>query len=912
MNIQRSLCLEQWRSGIRYVLFSLVLLGSQAALALELSNSFVGKDTPVKAGFWWDEDDPGWNVAVHFAGEQMIVVWSTYTAEGKAVWYMGQGSKQNDTWEIPLRQHRWDVAEARYGGATDVGSLTLTFDGLLSGTMAWELGGESGELALEPFILTDTLTDADRTGLWFEPSNPGYGLAVQTQGSWDMTMVYLYDNEGNPTWALGHNRGMLGAQTIELTNFTGSCPGCSRGPARLSKGVGELNRTFANNRSATMNLSMADEQIEWSVDQAQIALLSETTSSRTHPAALASFRSEAALISYMAEGLLGRGCYSCLEGVDFSPRPAGIAAPESSTTNLQEAGVDEADEVKTDGEYLYVVASETLETGEHELRVMTLADGDASEVSRVAFGMPDYAGFGGMYLLASNGNALDTLVVLRSGFSGVYTDDLIWPGPWSWIDSSTEVIFFDVSDPTNPQQTAQMEIDGGLFTTRRVEDTLYAILRFTPGLRPEDEQSGAVDPQSLLPRVVINGEDRGPILDFDDALLPPQPEGDRHADMVLFVPINLSDPQEKPQAQAVVGQSEAIYFSPEAGYLATTRYAYPVNFAIQAISYPPRIETEIHKFAIDATNVTYQGTGTVPGHLGWGFNERSFRMGEHNGDLRVVSSSQTMWPDHEHRVSVLREGRDQTLEEVSHLPNDARPERIGKPGELLYSTRFMGDRLYAVSFRNVDPLYVIDMVDPADPFIAGELEITGFSEYLHVLPDDLLLGFGKNASPAEVSGDGGTFSWFQGLQLSLFDVSDPSNPTIVQRVDFGRRGSDSPLLYDHHAFSILPGNDTRPARVAIPVSVHDAATPEEVVEDDPTFYYPWQYAGLEMIEVVSGPQPALEALEPLITHSAEAGDDRPYDDKQRSVLVGDTAYYISRGEVWASPWGRGDEAVGPR
>ena len=250
--------------------------------------------------------------------------------------------------------------------------------------------------------MTDTLTDADRTGLWFEPSNPGYGLAVQTQGSWDMTMVYLYDNEGNPTWALGHNRGMLGAQTIELTNFTGSCPGCSRGPARLSKGVGELNRTFANNRSATMNLSMADEQIEWSVDQAQIALLSETTSSRTHPAALASFRSEAALLSYMAEGLLGRGCYSCLEGVDFSPRPAGIAAPESSTTNLQEAGVDEADEVKTDGEYLYVVASETLETGEHELRVMGLADGDASEVSRVAFGKPDYAGFGGMYLLASD------------------------------------------------------------------------------------------------------------------------------------------------------------------------------------------------------------------------------------------------------------------------------------------------------------------------------------------------------------------------------------------------------------------------------------------------------------------------------------------------------------------------------
>ena len=98
----------------------------------------------MKAGFWWNEDDPGWNVAVHFAGEQMIVVWSTYQADGRAVWYMGQGSKQNDAWEIPLRQHSWNVAEARYGGATDVGRLTLSFDGLLSGTMTWELGGVGG------------------------------------------------------------------------------------------------------------------------------------------------------------------------------------------------------------------------------------------------------------------------------------------------------------------------------------------------------------------------------------------------------------------------------------------------------------------------------------------------------------------------------------------------------------------------------------------------------------------------------------------------------------------------------------------------------------------------------------------------------------------------------------------------
>ena len=138
--------------------------------------------------------------------------------------------------------------------------------------------------------------------------------------------------------------------------------------------------------------------------------------------------------------------------------------------------------------------------------------------------------------------------------------------------------------------------------------------------------------------------------------------------------------------------------------------------------------------------------------------------------------------------------------------NAARPQALGKPSELLYSTRFLGDRLYAVTFKKIDPLYVVDLSSSADPKIAGAVELPGFSDYLHPLPDGLLLGFGKDAVPADNFADG-QFAWYQGLQLTLFDVSNASQPRELQRVAFGKRGSDSPLLRDHHALSILPQAD---------------------------------------------------------------------------------------------------------
>jgi hypothetical protein len=237
---------------------------------------------------------------------------------------------------------------------------------------------------------------------------------------------------------------------------------------------------------------------------------------------------------------------------------------------------------------------------------------------------------------------------------------------------------------------------------------------------------------------------------------------------------------------------------------------------------------------------------------------------------------------------------------VSVLPNAKRPQLLGKPNELLYGARFMGDRLYAVTFKWVDPLYVVDLADSADPRIAGDVQMPGYSDYLHPLPNGLLLGFGKDARPAVTRGDG-EYAWYQGLQLSLFDVADAGKPREIQRVLMGKRGSDSALLRDHHAFSALTLSDNL-MTLAIPARLHDG-TPVGGSPPRDTSYYPWQESGLMRFELrgKSAADAQLVRMPSLITHRA-ATNPMPSDDAAsdgaRSILFRDGTIYVGKGQFW--------------
>ena len=171
--------------------------------------------------------------------------------------------------------------------------------------------------------------------------------------------------------------------------------------------------------------------------------------------------------------------------------------------------------------------------------------------------------------------------------------------------------------------------------------------------------------------------------------------------------------------------------------------------------------------------------------------------GEHEQTTTTATTAAIESPG---RLTILKESAG-ALAVVGELPNAARPEPLGKPGEQLYASRFIGNRGYLVTYRLTDPLYVLDLSDPADPKVAGELEVDGYSDYLFPLSENLLLGVGKDAISDGASGDG-RFAWYQGVKVSLIDVSDPARPREAARSIIGRRGTDATVLRDHHGIAL--------------------------------------------------------------------------------------------------------------
>jgi len=205
---------------------------------------------------------------------------------------------------------------------------------------------------------------------------------------------------------------------------------------------------------------------------------------------------------------------------------------------------------------------------------------------------------------------------------------------------------------------------------------------------------------------------------------------------------------------------------------------------------PATLDTAIHRFALPADGpAVYEASGTVPGRM-----LDQFSFSEFEGHLRVA----TTVDEPEGPVSRL------TVLAVDDLHGVGSVGDIGE-GEELYAVRMLGPVGYAVTFRQTDPLFTLDLSDPADPEVVGELEIPGYSSYLHPISDDLLLGIGQAGT------EGGVLT---GTQVSLFDVSDPASPERIQQYEV--EGGSSEAEYDHRAF--LWWADTNLA--VLPVEVH--------------------------------------------------------------------------------------------
>jgi hypothetical protein len=227
--------------------------------------------------------------------------------------------------------------------------------------------------------------------------------------------------------------------------------------------------------------------------------------------------------------------------------------------------------------------------------------------------------------------------------------------------------------------------------------------------------------------------------------------------------------------------AQTVYGSPTALYVASQRYS-PAAEAGRALPAQPR--TEIHRFDASKTGeTTYTGSGDVAG-----FVLNQYSLSEFDGALRVASTEEPQW------FNGVQTGESQSYVTVlgtggSKLTPLGRVEGLGK-GERIYAVRFAGDKGYVVTFRQVDPLFTLDLSDKSNPRVLGELKIQGYSAYLHPISDDLLLGVGQDATA-----QGRTL----GTQLSLFDVSDLRRPARLAVASLGGNSS-SDAEFDPHAF----------------------------------------------------------------------------------------------------------------
>lgn len=594
-----------------------------------------------------------------------------------------------------------------------------------------------------------------------------------------------------------------------------------------------------------------------------------------------------------------------------APSAVADTAKNVSSTNTQETNVDEADRLKTDGEYLYAAELNT-----PSLNIFKANQASAPFVSKITLGTDSNARLSGLYLDTAN----KTLVALaeEQQMYGIWSR---WFIPSYWQNQQTQMYLLNVANPANPVQTAKLTVDGQAISSRRIGSTMYVATRHSPTLPgleqyPSTEAAAAANRTLInnakladfLPDYQLNGGSKTDIFNGNDCFMTQYTDKKSYqTSIVSLLAIDLNSATPIPQGKCFAGDTETLYASTEAIYLATTSYNYS-NDALTStvvsndtavstsIAYAPNISTDLHKFSL-AGGINYKGSGRVEGHLGWQQEMKPFRLSEHNDVLRLITyvgETPSTNPTPARLYTMQENAATQSLDIIGKLPNNNRPAPLGKPGEQIYATRFLGDRGYLVTFRATDPLYALDLSKPTDPVMLGELEIDGYSDYLHPVGEHYLLGIGKDAVPDTTSAWGdGRGAWVQGVKVALIDVTDPTNPREQDKIIIGKRGTDTAVSQSHHALTSLQrGNNLQ---VAFPVSLHEGGTD---YPPGPSAYYNWSRDQLYRLNI-NTQTGAMQALPPLVSNSATQDYLWPYD---RSVMIDNYVYYLHGDKVLSQAW----------
>jgi uncharacterized secreted protein with C-terminal beta-propeller domain len=502
---------------------------------------------------------------------------------------------------------------------------------------------------------------------------------------------------------------------------------------------------------------------------------------------------------------------------------SGGGASDYSSTNIQVEGVDEADIVKNDGKYIYVVSGGKVK----------IVDAYPAENMKILSEI-NLSGVREIYINQDN------LVVFASGgYSAVsYAESVKCLGCDGGYDSYRESVYvYDISDKKNPELKDTISMDGNYVNSRMIGDYVYVISnKYVNIQNPEPPVFG------------INGVETK--IAAEDVYYWNYPDSSYVFTSITAINVNNGEVNNEVY---LTGSSNTIYVSQNNIYLTYTKtfdykeyansfaseVAYPIlpgeyddkvkeimdsekndnykisemrkiienysdsltgdeksefakEFSDSLVKFEENIakkmeKTVIHRINIDKDKIEYTGVGEVPGNV---LNQ--FSMDEYNGYFRIATTVGNFWEGKSvNNLYVL----DDELKITGSVEDLAK-------GEKIYSARFIGKRAYLVTFKKVDPLFVIDLSNPKNPEVLGYLKITGFSDYLHPYDENHVIGIGKEAvaaSDEEINSRNLQFAWYQGIKISVFDVSDVSNPVETAKIEIGDRGTDSSALYDHKA-----------------------------------------------------------------------------------------------------------------
>jgi uncharacterized secreted protein with C-terminal beta-propeller domain len=460
---------------------------------------------------------------------------------------------------------------------------------------------------------------------------------------------------------------------------------------------------------------------------------------------------------------------------------------DHSTTTEQEEGVQEADVIKNDGDYIYVLSRGVLRI------VSAVPAGGMAEVGSV-----ELNGWGSELYLVGN-----RVVTITTPNAPVFVEDdgvaVTTPlvGPDYYYRPQTEISVIDVTDRTRPVVVSRAIMDGWINTSRMVENRLHLVAVNYPEMfvsRYGYEGDGGmnladVPLTDLIPDIIVEENGvvvyNGDITDYSNHYRPADPDG-----LGLTTVLSLDiDGLRGFEAQTLVGYPANIYSSVDALYVTDTDYN---SFG------ELRGTTDIYKFTYTDSGIELAAAGSVPGRV---LNQYS--MSEYQGFLRVATTIDRNQFGPRDDVA----GDEVAGDEIGSTNNVYVLEQTGNtlsvvgrveglaPGETIYSARFMGDKGYLVTFEQIDPLFTLDMSDPRNPKAVGELKVPGFSTFIMPMGDDHLLTIGQDTATE--------FDWTyaEGVRLSIFDVSDFASPQLVHFEVIGTNGTYSEALYNPKALT---------------------------------------------------------------------------------------------------------------